>query len=249
LITVGIDWAEDHHDVTVMDDQGQLLARQRIPEGLDGVTRLHALLADHATTPDQVLIGIETDRGLLVGALLAAGYQVFAINPKAVDRYRERHAQAGAKSDGGDAKVLADLVRTDRHNHRRVAGDSDLAEAVKILARAHHNLIWTRQRLCNQLRSALREYYPAALAAFGADLAHPDALAVLTAAPTPTARARPLRSTSSSTCWPAPAASATSTRAPRPSVTPCTHPTWPHPPRSLTSTLPAWPPWSASSPP
>ena len=187
MITVGIDWAEDHHDVTVMDDQGQLLARQRIPEGLDGVTRLHALLADHATTPDQVLVGIETDRGLLVGALLAAGYQVFAINPKAVDRYRERHAQAGAKSDGADAKVLADLVRTDRHNHRRVAGDSDLAEAVKILARAHHNLIWTRQRLCNQLRSALREYYPAALAAFGADLAHPDALAVLAACPTPTA--------------------------------------------------------------
>ncbi len=103
-------------------------------------------------------MGIETDRGLLVASLVAAGYQVYAINPKAVDRYRDRHSVSGAKSDRGDAKVLADMVRTDRHNHRRIAGDSDLAEAVKVTARAHQNLIWTRQRQINQLRSALREF-------------------------------------------------------------------------------------------
>jgi transposase len=184
-IYVGIDWSEAHHDICALDETGTVLARRRIGEGLEGVGQLHALLADHAAEPNEVVIGIETDRGLLVGALLAAGYQVYAINPLAASRYRERHVTSGAKSDRGDAKVLADLVRTDRHNHRPVAGDSELAASLQVLARAHQNLIWSRQRLANQLRSSLREYYPAALAAFGTDLAHPVALGVLDAAPTP----------------------------------------------------------------
>ena len=116
------------------------------------------------------MVGIEVDRGLLVGSLVSAGYEVYAINPMASARYRDRHAVSGAKSDPGDAKVLADLVRTDRHNHRPVAGDSDLAEGVKLLARAHQTAIWGRQRQVNALRSALREYYPGALEAFGTDL-------------------------------------------------------------------------------
>ncbi len=109
---------------------------------------------------------------------------MYAINPLAVARYRDRHATSGAKSDKSDAKLLADLVRTDRCNHRLAAADSDLLEAVKVLARAHKNLIWTRQRQTNQLRSALRELYPAALVAFE-DLDHHDAVAVLAKAPTP----------------------------------------------------------------
>jgi transposase len=184
-IFVGIDWAEAHHDICVLDGTGTVLAKRRIAEGLEGVSQLHALLADHATESNQAVIGIETDRGLLVGALLAAGYQVYAINPLAASRYRERHVTSGAKSDPGDAKMLADLVRTDRHNHRQVTGDSELAAALQVLARAHQNLIWSRQRLANQLRNNLREYYPAALAAFGTDVAHPVALGVLDAAPTP----------------------------------------------------------------
>ena len=112
------------------------------------------------------------------------GYQVYAINPLAASRYRDRHNVAGAKSDKGDAKMLADLVRTDRHNHRRVAGDTEQAEAVRILARGHQNLIWVRTRHTNMLRNALRDYYPAALKAF-TDLADRDALAVLAKAPTP----------------------------------------------------------------
>ena len=141
----------------------------------------------HAEEPDQVVVGIETDRGLWVGALTAAGYQVFAVNPLAVARYRDRHHLSGAKSDASDAsdaKLLADLVRTDRHNHRPVAGDSPDAEAIKVLARAHQSLIWTRTRHTNALRNALREYYPAALEAFD-DLAHGDALGVLDRAPSP----------------------------------------------------------------
>ncbi len=184
MIFIGDDWAEDHHDVHVMDEAGTRLAWRRLPEGLTGIRELHELIAAYAEQPDQVVIGIETDRGLWVEALSAAGYQVFAINPLAVARYRDRHHVSGAKSDTSDAKLLADLVRTDRHNHRRIAGDSAQAEAIKVLARAHQNLIWTRTRHTNTLRSALREYYPAALDAFE-DLAHGDALGVLGRAPTP----------------------------------------------------------------
>jgi transposase len=184
MLFVGDDWAEDHHDVYLMNDAGDRLASRRLPEGLAGIGRLHELIAEHAADPAQVVIGIETDRGLWVDALTAAEYQVFAINPLAAARYRDRHHVSGAKSDASDAKLLADLVRTDRHNHRRVAGDTDAAEAIKVLARAHQNLIWARTRHTNSLRSALREYYPAALEAFD-DLADRDALAVLGRAPTP----------------------------------------------------------------
>ena len=184
MIFVGDDWAEDHHDVYLMDETGERLASGRLPEGLAGIGRLHGLIAAHVEEADQVVIGIETDRGLWVQALGAAGYQVFAVNPLAVARYRDRHQVSGAKSDAGDAKLLADLVRTDRHNHRPLAGDSPDVEAIKVLARAHQNLIWARTRHTNALRSALREYYPAALEAFD-DLHDRDALAVLGRAPTP----------------------------------------------------------------
>jgi transposase len=167
-----------------MDADGARLASRRLPEGLAGIRGFHELVAAHAEEPGQVVIGIETDRGLWVEALSAAGYQVFAVNPLAVARYRDRHQVSGAKSDAGDAKLLADLVRTDRHNHRPIAGDSPTAEAVKVLARGHQNLIWTRTRHTNALRSALREYYPAALEAFD-DLADRDAVAILGRAPTP----------------------------------------------------------------
>jgi transposase len=184
MLFVGVDWGEAHHDLCVLDQDGSVLAARRIADGLAGVGELQALVAAHAEHRAQVVVGIETDRGLLVGALLAAGYQVYAVNPQVVGRYRGRRVSR-AKSDRGDAKVLADLVRTDRHNHRQVAGDSSLVEAVKVLARAHQNLIWTRQRHVNALRSALREFYRGALAALGAQLAEPEALAVLELAPTP----------------------------------------------------------------
>jgi transposase len=185
VIFVGIDWSERHHDICVLDADGDPLAQARVPEGIEGVAELHGLLASHAEEPEEVIVGIETDRGLLVSALVAAEYQVYAINPLSVDRYRDRHATSGAKSDPGDAKVLADIVRTDRHNHRPIAGDSELAEGVKLLARTHQSFIWERRRHANRLRSALREFYPAALEAFGTQLASPDAVAILTIAPTP----------------------------------------------------------------
>jgi transposase len=184
LIFAGVDWAEASHDVHVEDEQGRRLAGGKLADGIEGIARFHDLVAAHAEEPGDVVIGIETDRGLFVAALIAAGYRVFAVNPMSVSRYRDRHASSGAKSDPGDAKVLADLVRTDRHNHRPAAPDSDLARAVKVLARAHQSMIWNRRRQANQLRSALREFYPAALAAFD-DLTSGEATAVLQAAPAP----------------------------------------------------------------
>ena len=187
MIFVGIDWSEAHHDACVLDEQGTVLAKGRVSDDVSGVGRLHAMLADHAEDPAEVVVGIETDRGLLVASLVEAGYHVYAINPLAASRYRDRHAVSRAKSDPGDAKVLADLVRTDRRNHREVAGDSELAAAVKVLARAHQNLIWSRQRQVNALRNTLREFYPGALRAFTtAQLATTEACSVLAMAPTPT---------------------------------------------------------------
>jgi hypothetical protein len=183
MIFVGVDWAEAHHDVCVLDEDGRVLSRGRIPDSLEGLRQFYRFVGDHE--PAEVIIGIEKDRGLIVTALVAAGFTLYAINPMSASRYRDRHHTAGAKSDPGDAKMLADLVRTDRHNHRTVAADSTLVEALKVLARSHQNLIWERQRHANALRNALKDYYPAALEALGADLTSHDAIAVLLLAPTP----------------------------------------------------------------
>ena len=193
---VGDDWAEDHHDVELMDAAGRVLAKKRLPEGVAGMARLHELIAQHAQDPDErgedaeVVIGIETDRGPWVAALVAAGYTVYAVNPLQASRYRERHGVSGAKSDTGDAHMLTDMVRTDSHQLRAVAGDSADAGAVKAVARTHKTLIWDRTRQVQRLRHQLREYFPAALAAFE-DLDAPDALELLAKAPDP-ARARRL---------------------------------------------------------
>lgn len=192
MLFVGDDWAEDDHDVELQGEAGRRLARARLPEGVAGVTRLHELIGAHLSEeagPEQVAIGIETDRGPWVQALIAAGYRVFAVNPRQVARYRERHGTSGAKSDAGDAHTLADMVRTDGHQLRQVAGDSEQAQAVKVVARAHQTLIWERHRHLLRLRTALREFFPAALEAFE-DLTAPDALELLAGAPDPASAAR-----------------------------------------------------------
>jgi transposase len=196
LLFVGDDWAEDHHDVELMDASGRRRGTARLPEGVAGMARLHAMIGeqlgqdavDAEGHEAQVLIGIETDRGPWVAALIAAGYTVYAVNPLQAARFRERHHVSGGKSDAADAHVLADMVRTDAHQLRPVAGDSALGEAIKVVARTHKTLIWERTRHTQRLRHALREYFPAALEAF-ADLAAPDTLELLATAPTPAAAA------------------------------------------------------------
>ena len=201
MLFVGDDWAEDHHDVELVDEAGRVLARRRLPEGRAGVTRLHALIAEFLPDPKgdldpapQVLVGIETERGAWVASLVAAGYTVYAINPLSAARYRQRHSTSGAKSDAADAHLLAEIVRLDRAHHRSVAGDSALAEGVKLAARMHQNLVWERTRHVLRLRSTLREFFPAALQAFS-ELDATDTLELLGKAPDPDTAARLTRRT------------------------------------------------------
>ena len=184
-ITCGVDWAEDHHDVVVMDDVGKVLQGRRIDAGVDGYADLLALIADHGGSAAETPVALETDKNLLVLALRAAGFTVYSINPRAVARYRERHYQAGKKSDHGDASVLADILRTDRHQHRPLPAVSDHALTIKALARQHQEAIWALHQTASRLRSMLLEFYPQALKAFP-NLNHKAALTILGAVPTPT---------------------------------------------------------------
>jgi transposase len=188
---VGDDWAEDHHDVELMDAAGRVLAKRRLPEGVAGMARLHEMIGQQLgeDADAEVAAGTETDRGPWVAALVAAGYAVFGVNPLLASRYRERHGVSGARSDAGDAHMLADMVRTDSHQLRAVAGDSAEAEGIKVLARTRKTLIWERTRQVQRLRHQLREYFPAALEAFG-DLDAGDTLELLGKAPDPARAAR-----------------------------------------------------------
>ena len=190
---VGDDWAEDHHDVELMDGSGRRLAKARLPEGVAGMARLHAMIGEQVGEADdedvEVLVGIETDRGPWVAALVAAGYTVLAVNPLQAARFRDRLGVSGAKSDAGDAHVLADMARTHSHELRPVAGDSPEAEAIKVVARIHKTMIWERTRHTQRLRHALLDYFPAALVAFE-DLDAADTLELLAKAPTPALAAR-----------------------------------------------------------
>jgi transposase len=191
----GIDWAEGHHDIALVSDDGALVAKRRIAESIDGFAELTALLAaagDSAHEP--IPVAIETPRGLLVAALRATGRPIYAINPLAVARYRERTSVSGKKSDHVDAMALANILRTDRHVHRTLPGDSALARSITVLARGYQDAVWRRTKIVQELRARLREYYPGFLAAFAASsrgglsstrLASEDARAVLAIAPSP----------------------------------------------------------------
>jgi len=207
-IYCGIDWAEAHHDVAVIDDTGRQLVKRRITDDLPGVTGLCQVLADAVASaqpadPGDVFVpvdvAIETDRGLLVAALRAAGHRVWSINPKAVDRYRDRYSSSRAKSDPGDALILADVLRTDGQAHRQLPSDSHLATAIGVLARTQQDLARRRRSESQAVRSLLREFLPAALLAFP-DLTTATAMLLLTAAPTPTAAAALTSDRSSTSC-------------------------------------------------
>ena len=191
----GIDWAERHHDVAIVDGDGLLVAKLRIDDSAEGFGQLLGLLSEAGDSPDEPIpVAIETSRGLLVAALRGTGRAVYAINPMAVARYRDRHSMARKKSDHVDAMMLANILRTDAHAHRTLPADSDLARAITVLARAAQDAIWRRTKATQELRALLREYYPGFLAAFAGsshtNLAMPDARAILAIAPTPAQGAR-----------------------------------------------------------
>lgn len=190
----GVDWAEDHHDVALVDAGGTRLAKLRISDDAAGFTQLTALLSEYGDSKDHPIpVAIETSRGLLVACLRATGRPVFAINPLAVARYRDRHSVARKKSDAIDAAALANILRTDMAAHRPLPKDSELAQAIAVLARAQQDAVWDRVQAHNKLRSQLREFYPAILAAFAdkrEGICSPEARTILAAAPTSTAAAR-----------------------------------------------------------
>lgn len=194
MIYCGIDWAEKTHDVALVDDSGQLLAKRHITDDMAGYKILLDLLAEYGDTEETPIpVAIETSRGLLVAVLRTGKRPVFAINPMAAARYRDRHAVSRKKSDPGDALVLANILRTDMHAHRPLPADSELARAVAVLARAQQDATWNRQQMSNQLRSLLREYYPAALTAaatWQSGLCRPEIRELLRTAPTPAIAAR-----------------------------------------------------------
>ncbi len=190
----GIDWASDHHDVAIVDGDGKLLGKARITDDAAGLQQLLDLLAEHSDSPsERIPVAIETSRGLLVACLRSTGRPVYAINPMAAARYRERHTVARKKSDHLDAMVLANILRTDADAHRQLPADSELVQAVAVLARAQQDAVWDRTQAGNKLRSHLREYFPGYLATvqpitggFNAPLAR----TLLAAAPTPGQAAR-----------------------------------------------------------
>lgn len=163
----GIDWAEDQHDVAIIDEIGQVVSRARVGNDAAGFSRVLAMLAETGETAEEPIpVAIETEHGLLVAALRGTDRRVYAINPLQASRYRSRHQPSGAKSDATDAVLLADILRTDAAAHRPLPADSNLAQAIRVLARAQQDAVWSRQQLGNQVRALLKQFYPAALEAF-----------------------------------------------------------------------------------
>jgi hypothetical protein len=186
VIWVGLDWAEEHHQVEVQSEAGQVLERFRVDAGVAGVSELHRVLSRHAEQPEQVVVGVEASHGLLVNALVGSGYAVYPIPPKMSARAREGDSPANAKSDFSDAHLLANLVRTRRDDLRPLAGDSELAQEVRIRARSHLRAVRQEQRLRGQLRSELGKYFPAGAELLNRDrFQFRDALAVLSVATSP----------------------------------------------------------------
>lgn len=167
MLHIGIDWADDKHDVCICDAADRrILSEFPIEHHAEGLVQLDETVTALGAKPHECLVAVETPHGLLVGYLLQAGYVVYAIPPRAVDRYRDRHRQSGAKSDELDARVLADILGVDREYHRPIPSDSPLAQEIKLTSRQRQKLVAERTRLKNQLTDCLKTYYPVALNLF-----------------------------------------------------------------------------------
>jgi len=165
-VYVGIDWADDHHDVHVTDDKAETMDSFRIQHSHEGMEKLKNRLVKFTSNPGSVLVAIESHHGLLIYALLEAGYVVYPINPKAMDRYRDRYRMSSSKSDPQDAMVLANILRTDLHLYEPLPKETVADARLRELTRAHKSLGQQRVKLTNQLTTQLKAYYPVALHLF-----------------------------------------------------------------------------------
>jgi len=180
MVFVGIDWADREHEVCILDQEGTELARFRVPHNRQGFKDLKQRVLRHAGTPEEAPCFLETSQGLLVHFLLENGFPVYPLNPKVVD---SRRKPSGAKSDAIDARLVADIGRSDFRRLRRLVPDSEHMRELKILCRDQDALLEQTTRLRNQLTATLKEYYPVALELFS-DPTLPVALAFLQAYPT-----------------------------------------------------------------
>jgi transposase len=185
----GFDWASDHHDVVAVDLDGQIVLELTIDDTAEGWATLREKFAKHVGQDlSAVAVAVETNNGPAVERLLAMGCAVYPLNPKVAQRYRERKSNAGCKDDRLDAFSFADALRTDGHAWRRLKPDDPLTQELRLLCRDEIQLIGQRTAFVNQLRAALREYYPAALEAFD-DWTSDGPWAFVQAFPTPQALA------------------------------------------------------------
>ena len=183
MLLVGIDWADQQHVYCLMDEAGATLSTGTMEHTAEGLEHFMNAVRARSQGPDDVLVAIETAHGPLVGALLEHGFTVYALNPKAVERTRERFRMSGAKSDLRDAWTLATMLRTDRHLYRPIIPDSETAQELRALTRDRADLVRTRTMLSNQLTTCLKTYFPEFLMLFS-DPDRPVALALLQAFPT-----------------------------------------------------------------
>lgn len=183
MIYVGIDWGDKNHRVFITDDTGERLDSFSIEHSLKGVESLFEQVRKFAKEQKEILFGLETSKGILVNSILEKGYIVYALNPKCVDRYRDRYKASKIKDDGFDAMVIANILRTDRQNYKPILPDSELTRELRLFTRDHQKLIRMKTMILNQLTACLKEYYPVALKFFS-DLALQISIAFLKNFPT-----------------------------------------------------------------
>src|SRR3989454_1162573 len=181
----GVDWADQHHDALVINEQGQQVGSIRVDHSLQGFAKLTTFLQQiiGSEPKEQMACIIETTHGLLIAALLEAGWPVYPVNPRTVDR---RRSASGAKTDTIDAYLLAKTGRADFADLRRLTPESELIAELKALTRDQDALIQMQTRLVNQLTACLKAYYPVALSLF-AKLHQHSTLVFLQSYPTPQA--------------------------------------------------------------
>ncbi|MFG3423252.1 IS110 family transposase [Micromonospora sp. NPDC048063] len=189
----GLDWGESHHDLAVVDGSGHLVSHVRVTDDANGLSQVLAALREVRRNRRVIPVGIETGRGLMVAGLRKAGQPVVVLNPTQVANYRSRLTSQRKKSDRGDARLLAHILRVDGDAHRPVPAVSPQVAALRELTRAHRRALRASSLVAGRLRSVLRDYYPAAVTAWAhlpGGITRPDARLVLAAAPTPARAAR-----------------------------------------------------------
>ena len=160
----GIDWATETHQLCVLDAAGTVHTERRVPHSGVGLQEIVGVLARLGAEPARIAVAIEVPRGAIIDTLLAHGFHVFALNPKQLDRFRDRHTVAGAKDDRRDAFVLADALRTDRRAFRRLHAEDPRVTQLREMSRLHDELAEEHTRLSNRLREQLQRFFPQPLA-------------------------------------------------------------------------------------